>query len=249
MYPNTGEYVKHQDERDADFAYYTFIPRPLKEGFFYNMDCELAALLAETHQRLGYLEGISKLLPNKHSFQNLMRLRECVYSLLIDYKGMEFKEALYRCETGKDDAVPIMNLVLSYETAVNQKLSTRELCRLYEIARYGSELKETITLRNKKIFFNGIRSNLRTYNPTAPEKLMPALADIFTYSEKSQDDFLIKMALSHYQLEMIHPFETGNGIMGRMMLSMLFPVELKEAVQSLAISEYLYQNKNQSNIE
>lgn len=245
MYPNTGEYVEHQDNQDTDFIYYTFIPRPLKDGLFYKMDDELAALLADTHQKIGFLEGVLKHSPNKHPFQNLMRLRECVYSLLIDYKSLEFEEALYNCGTEKGNVAPITNLVLAYEAATNRKLSTRELCRLSEIALYGSELKETITLRNKKIFFYGLRSNLKTYNPTAPEKLMPALADIYSFSEKSQDDFLIKMALSHYQLEMIHPFELGNGIVGRMIFSMQFPEELKGAAQALAISELLYHSKNE----
>lgn len=60
MWPHTGEYVPHQDSRDPTFTYYTFTPRPLREGRLYKMDDELAALLADTHQKLGFLHGMMK---------------------------------------------------------------------------------------------------------------------------------------------------------------------------------------------
>jgi Fic family protein len=59
----------------------------------------------------------------------------------------------------------------------------------------------------------GARTNLKSYNPTAPDAVLPALADISAYLYNDKDtDPLIKAALVHYQFEMIHPFEQYNGI-------------------------------------
>lgn len=49
------------------------------------MDDELIALLNDTHQNLGFLEGIIQYAPNNDSFRELMLFKECVYSKMIDY--------------------------------------------------------------------------------------------------------------------------------------------------------------------
>lgn len=54
-------------------------------GDFYTMDDELIALLNDTHQNLGFLEGIIQYAPNNVSFRELMLFKECVYSKMIDY--------------------------------------------------------------------------------------------------------------------------------------------------------------------
>lgn len=38
MWPHTGRYVPHQNNQEPAFTYYTFTPRPLREGRLYKMD-------------------------------------------------------------------------------------------------------------------------------------------------------------------------------------------------------------------
>lgn len=50
-----------------------------------------------------------------------------------------------------------------------------------------------------------------------PAKLVPELMkNLFTYLQNSDDLWLIKACVFHYELEFIHPFEDGNGRMGRL---------------------------------
>ena len=91
MWPHTGKYVPHQDSRDPTFTYYTFTPRPLREERLYKMDDELAALLADAHQKLGFLHGMMKYAPNKQTFSDLMLLKERTFSVKIDYKTQSFE--------------------------------------------------------------------------------------------------------------------------------------------------------------
>ena len=92
----------------------------------------------------------------------------------------------------------------------------------------------------------GIRTNLKSYNPTAPDAILQALADISAYLFNNKDtDPLIKAALVHYQFEIVHPFERYNGIVGRMMIPMILYDITSGAFPLICLSEYLYQNKNE----
>ena len=92
----------------------------------------------------------------------------------------------------------------------------------------------------------GARTNLKSYNPTAPDAVLPALADISAYLYNDKDtDPLIKAALVHYQFEMIHPFERYNGIVGRIIVQMALRDIANEPLLLICLSEYFYHNKNE----
>lgn len=61
-------------------------------GDLYQMDDELVALLIEAHRNIGFLEGLVKYTPNKEAFAELMLLKECTHSYMIDYDDPDFKE-------------------------------------------------------------------------------------------------------------------------------------------------------------
>lgn len=47
------------------------------------------------------------------------------------------------------------------------------------------------------------------------------MKDLFLYLQKDKDPLLIKSCVFHYELEFIHPFEDGNGRMGRLWQSII----------------------------
>lgn len=63
-------------------------------GDMFKMDNELADLLIRTHRHIGFLEGLLMYSPNKDAFGELMLLKECTYSQMIDYDSPDFKEIL-----------------------------------------------------------------------------------------------------------------------------------------------------------
>ena len=96
------------------------------------------------------------------------------------------------------------------------------------------------------MFLSNGRTNLKSYNPTAPDDVLPTLADISAYLYNDHDtDSLVKAELVHYQFEMIHPFEQYNGIVGRMLVPMVLYNTIGEAWPLISLSEYLYKNKNE----
>lgn len=245
MLPYTGDYIEHIDNSINDFKYYTFTPRPLMHGDMYKMDDELTALLIEAHRNIGFLEGLLKYAPNKDAFSELMLLKECTYSLMTDYNSPTFQDVLVSRGSGKGDIAPITNLELAYRAARNRAISAPDLCKLCEIALYGDTADKTFGVRDKQTFLLDVRTNLKAYNPTAPDAILQALADISAYLFNDKDtDPLIKAALVHYQFEMIHPFERYNGIVGRIIVPMILRDAVNEALPLLCLSEYMYHYKN-----
>ena len=246
MLPYTGDYIEHIDDNINDFKYYTFTPRPLMYGGMYEVDDELTALLIEAHRNIGFLEGLLKYAPNKNAFSELMLLKECAYSLMIDYDSPTFQDILVNHGSGKGDIAPITNLELAYKAARNMTISALSLSKLCGIALYGDNVDKTVDVRNQQIFLYRAKTNIKSYNPTAPTEVLPALADISAYLYNDQDtDPLIKTALVHYQFEIIHPFEQYNGIVGRITIPMILHDITSGSFPLICLSEYLYHNKHE----
>ena len=246
MLPYTGDYIEHIDDSINNFKYYTFTPRPLMQGDMYKMDDELSALLIEAHRNIGFLKGLIKYAPNKDTFSELMQLKECAYSLMIDYDSPTFQDILVNHGSGKGDIAPITNLELAYKAARNMTISALSLSKLCGIALYGDNVDKTVDVRNQQIFLYRAKTNIKSYNPTAPTEVLPALADISAYLYNDQDtDPLIKTALVHYQFEIIHPFEQYNGIVGRITIPMILHDITSGSFPLICLSEYLYHNKNE----
>ncbi len=246
MLPYTGDYIEYIEPGINSLKCYSFTPRPLMRGDMYQMDDELAALLVDAHRNIGFLEGLVKYASNKEAFAELMLLKECTYSRMIDYDSPDFKEVLTIRGTGKGDITPITNLQMTYKAAKSMEVTDPDLSRICSIALNGESEDNPIDVRDHQTFWLGAKTNLKGYNPTAPDAVLPALADISAYLYNDHNtDPLIKVALVHYQFEMIHPFERYNGIVGRILVPMILRDIMGEARHLICLSEYLYHNKNE----
>ena len=175
-----------------------------------------------------------------------MLLKECTYSLTVDYDAPSFQEVLVSRGGDKGAIARINNLELAYKAAMDRTISAPDLSELCGIALYGDVVSKPVDIRDKQTFLLGVRTNLKSYNPTAPDAVLPALADISAYLYNDKDtDPLIKAALVHYQFEMIHPFERYNGIVGRIIVQMALRDIANEPLLLICLSEYLYHNKNE----
>lgn len=175
-----------------------------------------------------------------------MLLKECTYSRMIDYDNPDFKEVLTSRGTGKGNISLIIDLEAAYSAALNMEICAPDLSRICGIALYRESKDNPMSVRDHQTSWLGAKTNLKGYNPTAPDAVLPALADISAYLYNDQNtDPLIKAALVHYQFEMIHPFERYNGIVGRIIVPMMLSDIAREAKLLICLSEYLYHNKNE----
>lgn len=81
---------------------------------------------------------------------------------------------------------------------------------------------------------------------TAPEDLKPALDDLEKFmTTRNNIDILIKSALIHYQFETIHPFEGGNGRVGRIIAMLILMQNKILSKPVISLSYYLFHNKTE----
>ncbi|SBW15049.1 hypothetical protein BR10RB9215_C11897 [Brucella sp. 10RB9215] len=59
------------------------------------------------------------------------------------------------------------------------------------------------------------------YVPISPEQLAPAMEELVRFINKSPMRPLIRTALAHVEFEALHPFEDGNGRIGRMLITLM----------------------------
>ena len=246
MNPYTGKYSEHIRNNRWKSVYYTFTPRPLKDNNFYKIDDELASILSVANRVLGILDGMIIYMPDRHNLQELMLLKESYYSRLIDYHCCYFQEILKGISSNKTDAECFKNIKLAYNHSFGRTFSSGALSNICSIALYGAEAEKEIQIRKTQTFLSNVVTNLRIYNPTAPDNILPSMADISAFlSADDSTDILIKAALAHYQFEMLHPYECYNGIVGRIIISMILKNFGYEAFPYVCLSEFLYYNKNE----
>lgn len=80
--------------------------------------------------------------------------------------------------------------------------------------------------------------------PISPEKLHDGLEKLFDYIQSSKDPILIKTAIMHLEFEALHPFQDGNGRIGRMLITLLLWSSGTISAPHFYISGYLEENKD-----
>ncbi|MCL2148840.1 MAG: Fic family protein [Methanomassiliicoccaceae archaeon] len=99
--------------------------------------------------------------------------------------------------------------------------------------------------RDGLVWVGGRGDTLETaeYVPTPPFAIQYLMDDLLDYMDRSDDDPIRKIAVSHYQFEAIHPFKDGNGRMGRLIMMLLLHKEGLMESPFLYISEYLNKHR------
>ena len=243
MYTVGGIFYKSFDfERDR--RYWTFLPTELNLLSF-KFDEDVTDLLVQAHRSLGILEGMVEYIPNVESFLEMMLCRDIYYSCRIDEIITTYKDILMENDVavGTKSA---LNCCKAFRSLPGSSFTKDWICNLQKNVMDGIVENGAGEIRKRAFLMHPhIIVNTQEYNPPPPEEIEDLLQDLIKYVAVDQSmDILIKVALLYYQFETIHPFDSGNGRVGR-----LLPVALlmKQEILSkgcLFISEYLYKNND-----
>ncbi len=80
--------------------------------------------------------------------------------------------------------------------------------------------------------------------PISPEKLQDGLDNLFQYIEQSTHPTLVKTGITHIEFEALHPFEDGNGRIGRMLITLMLWASGTISAPYFYISGYFEENKD-----
>jgi len=75
-----------------------------------------------------------------------------------------------------------------------------------------------------------------------PEEIAPLMRQVFEWGEKSNAHPLVKSCVMHFLIEFVHPFEDGNGRMGRLWQTVIL-ANWKSVFQWVPAETMVYQNQ------
>jgi Fic family protein len=212
---------------------FAFVPEPLPPKF--ELTTETALLLSEADQALGELRGLAGHLPNPHLLIGPFARREAVASSRIEgtettQKELVLFEVAKTARPERSDAREVQNYIIALEHGLDRlkklPVSLRLILEIHGKLLRGVRGKEKRLgeFRDKQNYIGkpGQRIKEARYVPPPVPEMMQALYDFEKYIHAPDHlPFLIKLAFVHYQFEAIHPFEDGNGRVGRLLIPFL----------------------------
>ena len=219
---------------------------------------EVLLSLAKAHRSLGKLDGISKKLPNPLMLVNTISLQEAKSSSEIE-NIFTTDDELYKAISTTDTLIsPAAKEVLRYRESLWTGVHTirqHKRIDLDAIIQIYQNIKQTQTgIRsehsNVRIIKGGksITSGEVVYTPPRGDNILNELLNncfAFINNDEQFDlDPLLKMAISHYQFEAIHPFSDGNGRTGRILNLMILMNKGLLTHPILYLSKFIINNKD-----
>ena len=83
------------------------------------------------------------------------------------------------------------------------------------------------------------------YVPPEPFLVEEYMDDLMKYINQGPDNTLIIAGLSHYQFEAVHPFQDGNGRIGRLLIPLVLHLKKKVSQPILYMSGYFEENRDE----
>ena len=229
---------------------------PLEEKI---MDIEIMTKLANARGALGKLDGIVRTLPNPEMLVNTITLREAKDSSEIESIFTSHDELYQAMAVETTEMSANAREVLRYREALEigfktlkstNKIEMSTILAIYQKIENTTQGIRPPTLSTViKKGGSSMTSGQIIYTPPRGKGIIEDLLnnwldycnDNLTYKY----DALIKMAITHYQFEAIHPFSDGNGRTGRILNLLILSQKELLTYPVLYLSGYIIRNKNE----
>jgi len=236
------------------YQYKSFLPSLLEKPFEWQSAMVLELLL-EANRYIGELNSYAELVPDVNFFIEMHKVKEATTSSRIEGTRTNIDEAVLSENNipieKRDDWEEVRNYIraLNYSIGRMQELplSMRLIKETHAILLSGvrGENKLPGEFRRSQNWIGGADIKSATFIPPAYEDLPELFSDLekFWHGKNRQLPSLIRIAVSHYQFETIHPFLDGNGRMGRLLITLQFLQSELMAKPVLYLSDFFEQNR------
>ncbi|MBI2766941.1 MAG: Fic family protein [Chloroflexi bacterium] len=218
---------------------WAFVPAPLPPELAFSRELLLAVEAARG--AIGELVGQARLIANADLIVHALGRREAVLSSRIEGTQTEIAEVLlHEATVGRpEDEDSDLHEVLNYVATLNVALEwhgdgrdldlslIKELHQRLMLGVRGRDRSPGLT-RQRLVYIGSAGQGIAEarFVPPPPEQVGPLLEDLVRFLQgPAMYGPLIDSALAHYQFEAIHPFQDGNGRLGRL----LIPLHLQRA--------------------
>jgi len=208
---------------------------------------------------LGRLDGVTTLLPDSSLFIYFYIRKEAVLSSQIEGTQSSISDLLLH-ENKLAPGVPLDDVqdVSDYVAAMNHgierirsddfPLSLRLIKEIHRIllARGRGKDKSPGEFRRSQNWIGGTGIANARFIPPPPEYVVNCMSDLekFFHNDEINVPHLIKIAISHYQFETVHPFLDGNGRIGRLLITLYLVYYNLLQKPTLYLSDFFMKNRD-----
>lgn len=214
----------------------------------FHMTNKTVTLLAEISEQVGRITVLQEGTVSPH-LRRENRIRTIHSSLAIEHNSLSLDQVTAildgkRVLGNPNEIKEVQNAYQAYEMMLRlNPNSVEDLLTAHKLMMQGL-VPENGKFRSGGV---GVFDGDRLVHMAPPAHLVPKLIqDLFDWYGDSEMHPLIKSAVFHYEFEFIHPFQDGNGRMGRMWHSLLlgqwkelfFWLPVEELIQSKQAEYY-----------
>jgi len=252
------EPVKFETFKSGDwvqqYQYKSFSPVPVNREWHWE-DPVINTLLERASRALAELDAFTLIVPDVDLFIQMHITKEANNSSRIEGTQTQMDEAVLEAEQlspeKRDDWGEVRNYIQAINEAIDEldrlPLSNRLLKHTHAILMQGvrGENKTPGEFRVSQNWIGGSGLKDAAFIPPHQSEVPELMGDLemFWHNENINVPELVRIALSHYQFETIHPFLDGNGRIGRLLITLYLVNKGLLRKPSLYLSHFFERNR------